>query len=69
MRMLGNKKNLLQEHLTKVSSKILSSSFRFNLTPDASEDPLKPVYSIGTTAEELFATKCTNYYLQIFANS
>ena len=28
MRMLGNKKNLLQEHLTKVSSKILSSSFR-----------------------------------------
>ena len=47
----------------------MSSSFRFNLTPDASEDPLKPVYSIGTTAEELFATKCTNYYLQIFANS
>ena len=45
----------LQEHLTKVSSYILSSSFHFNLTPDASEDPDKPVYSIGTTAEEFFA--------------
>ena len=37
-------KNLLQEHLTKVSSKILSSSFRFNLTPDASEDPFLTFY-------------------------
>ena len=36
-------KTLLQEHLSSVSSKILSSSFRFNLTPDASGDPLKPV--------------------------
>ena len=55
-------KKLLQEHLSKVSSTILSSSFRFTLTPDASEDPLKPVYSIGTTAEEFFAMQvlCRN---------
>ena len=53
---------LLQEHLSKVSSNILSSSFRFTLTPDASEDPQKPVYSIGTTAEEFFAMQvlCRN---------
>lgn len=48
-------KILLQEHLSKVSSRILSSSFRFNLTPDASEDPQKPLYTIGATAEEFFA--------------
>ena len=48
-------KALLQEHLSNVSSNILSSSFRFTLTPDASADPKKPVYSIGTTAEEFFA--------------
>lgn len=55
-------KALLQEHLSKVSSNILSSSFRFTLTPDASEDPQKPVYSIGTTAEEFFAMQvlCRN---------
>lgn len=55
-------KTLLQEHLSSVSSVILSSNFRFNLTPDASEDPLKPVYSIGTTAEEFFAMQvlCRN---------
>ena len=55
-------KILLQEHLSKVSSRILSSSFRFNLTPDASEDPQKPVYSIGATAEEFFAMQvlCRN---------
>lgn len=55
-------KELLQEHLTKVSSNILSSGFRFALTPDASENPLKPVYSIGTTAEEFFAMQvlCRN---------
>ena len=54
-------KTLLQEHLCNVSSKILSSSFRFTLTPDVS-DPLKPVYSIGTTAEEFFAMQvlCRN---------
>ena len=53
---------LLQEHLSNVSSNILSSSFRFTLTPDASENPLKPVYSIGTTAEEFFAMQvlCRN---------
>lgn len=55
-------KNLLQEHLSKVSSKILSSNFRFTLTPDASEDPQKPVYSIGSTADEFFAMQvlCRN---------
>ena len=55
-------KALLQEHLNRVSSNILSSSFRFTLTPDASENPLKPVYSIGTTAEEFFAMQvlCRN---------
>ncbi|MBP5421634.1 MAG: RNA-directed DNA polymerase [Paludibacteraceae bacterium] len=55
-------KKLLQEHLTKVSSNILSNNFRFNLTPDASEDSDKPVYSIGATAEEFFAMQvlCRN---------
>lgn len=55
-------KTLLQEHLSNISSRILSSSFRFTLTPDASEDPMKPVYSIGTTAEEFFAMQvlCRN---------
>lgn len=55
-------KILLQKHLSNVSSKILSSSFRFNLTPDASKDPLKPLYSIGATAEEFFAMQvlCRN---------
>ena len=55
-------KILLQEHLSKVSSRILSSSFRFNLTPDASEDPQKPLYTIGATAEEFFAMQvlCRN---------
>lgn len=55
-------KFLLQEHLSKVSSRILSSNFRFNLTPDASADPLKPLYTIGTTAEEFFAMQvlCRN---------
>lgn len=55
-------KILLREHLSEVSSKILSSSFRFNLTPDASKDSQKPLYSIGTTAEEFFAMQvlCRN---------
>lgn len=55
-------KNLLQEHLTKVCARILSSNFRFTLIPDASKDPLKPVYSIGATAEEFFAMQvlCRN---------
>lgn len=50
-------KVLLQEHLNKVSSSILSSSFRFTLTSDASEDSQKPVYSIGATAEEFSQCK------------
>lgn len=55
-------KVLLQEHLSNVSSKILSSSFRFNLTSDASQNPQKPVYSIGSSAEEFFAMQvlCRN---------
>lgn len=55
-------KKLLQDHLRKVSSNILSSSFRFNLTADASKDSLKPLYTIGTTAEEFFAMQvlCRN---------
>ena len=55
-------KALLQEHLSKVSLNILSSSFRFNLTSDASKDPQKPVYSIGATVEEFFAMQvlCRN---------
>ena len=55
-------KILLQEHLSKVSSRILSSSFRFNLTPDTSKDPQKPFYTIGATAEEFFAMQvlCRN---------
>ena len=55
-------KTLLQAHLSEVSSNILSSSFRFTLTPNESENPEKPVYSIGTTAEEFFAMQvlCRN---------
>lgn len=55
-------KILLQEHLSKLSSRILSSSFRFNLTPDASKDTQKPLYPIGVTAEEFFAMQilCRN---------
>ena len=55
-------KILLQKHLCNVSSKILSNSFRFTLTSHVSEDPMKPVYSIGTTAEEFFAMQvlCRN---------
>ena len=55
-------KILLQEHLNKVSSGILSSSFRFTLTPDGSKDPQKPLYTVGMTAEEFFAMQvlCRN---------
>jgi len=55
-------KALLQEHLSKVSSNILSSSFRFTLTADTTEGSEKPVYSIGATVEEFFAMQvlCRN---------
>lgn len=55
-------KTLLQEHLKKVSSIILSSNFRFKLTSDTSGDPQKPLYTIGSTAEEFFAMQvlCRN---------
>lgn len=53
---------LLQDHLSRVSSNILSGSFRFTLSPNISKDPQKPVYSIGSTAEEFFAMQvlCRN---------
>lgn len=55
-------KILLQEHLNMVSSRILSSGFRFKLTPDTSKDHRKPLYTIGATAEEFFAMQvlCRN---------
>lgn len=55
-------KTLLKEHLSNVSSIILSSGFRFSITADASTDPQKPLYTIGTTAEEFFAMQvlCRN---------
>lgn len=55
-------KKLLQDHLNKVSSSILSNNFRFKLTPDSSKDPRKPLYTIGATAEEFFAMQvlCRN---------
>lgn len=55
-------KTLLQKHLTTVSFKILSGKFRFTLTPDASEDPQKPLYILGDTPEEYFAMQvlCRN---------
>lgn len=55
-------KALLQEHLSKVSSNILSNSFHFTLTADATEGSEKPVYSIGATVEEFFAMQvlCRN---------
>lgn len=55
-------KDLLQKYLSEVSSKILSNSFRFNLTSDTSKNPEKPVYSIGDTPEEFFAMQvlCRN---------
>lgn len=57
-----DQKDLLQRHLSEVSSKILSSSFRFNLTADTSKDSQKPVYCIGDTPEEFFAMQvlCRN---------
>lgn len=65
-RMMGEnaktQKILLQKHLTIVSSNILSGKFRFTLTPDASKDPLKPLYVLGDTPEEYFAMQvlCRN---------
>lgn len=50
-------KVLLQEHLTRVSASILSSGFRFNLTADNSDDPQKPLYTIGATAKSFLQCK------------
>lgn len=53
---------LLQDHLRELSSKILSNSFRFTLTPVIKDDPQKPLYTIGENAEEFFAMQvlCRN---------
>lgn len=55
-------KILLKKHLQKVSSIILSNNFRFKLTPVTSDNPQKPLYIIGSTAEEFFAMQvlCRN---------
>jgi hypothetical protein len=55
-------KYLLRLHLTNTSKRILSSSFRFTLTPDDSKDKNKPLYAIGSTPEEYFAMQvlCRN---------
>lgn len=55
-------KQLLQQHLTEVSSNILSGKFRFTLTPDSSNDPQKPLYVLGDSPEEYFAMQvlCRN---------
>lgn len=56
-------KELLKSHLDMISAKILSSTFRFNLTPQESEDYEKPNYVIGETPEEYFAMQvlCRNF--------
>lgn len=55
-------KKLLQQHFTEVSANILSGKFRFTLTPDSSNDPLKPLYILGDSPEEYFAMQvlCRN---------
>ena len=55
-------KKMLQQHFTAVSSNILSGKFRFTLTPDSSNDPLKPLYVLGDSPEEYFAMQvlCRN---------
>ena len=54
--------DLLKQHFTAISSKILSGKFRFKLTPDSSNDPQKPLYVIGDSPEEYFAMQvlCRN---------
>ena len=55
-------KELLRECLSKIAENINKRDFRFTLTPKESDDPNKPNYVIGKTAEEFFAMKilCKN---------
>lgn len=57
-------KKLLQQHFTEVSANILSGKFRFTLTPDSSNDPLKPLYILGDSPEEYFAMQVLCSYIQ-----
>lgn len=58
----ARQKELLRECLSKIAENINNRDFRFTLTPKESEDPNKPNYVIGKTAEEFFAMKilCKN---------
>ncbi|MGI6864242.1 antiviral reverse transcriptase Drt3a, partial [Bacteroides sp. KG156] len=58
----ARQKELLRECLSKIAENINKREFRFTLTPKESDDPNKPNYVIGKTAEEFFAMKilCKN---------
>lgn len=58
----ARQKELLRECLSKIAENINKRYFRFTLTPKESNDPNKPNYVIGKTAEEFFAMKilCKN---------
>ena len=58
----ARQKDLLKECLSRIAVNINNRDFRFTLTPKQSDDPNKPNYVIGKTAEELFAMKvlCKN---------
>ena len=58
----ARQKELLRECLSKIAENINKRDFRFTLTPKQSDDPNKPNYVIGKTAEEFFAMKilCKN---------
>lgn len=55
-------KFLLRDCLSKIAENINKRGFKFTLTPKQSDDPNKPNYVIGKTAEEFFAMKimCKN---------
>lgn len=59
---VARQKELLRECLSKIAENINKRDFRFTLTPKQSDDPNKPNYVIGKTAEEFFAMKilCKN---------
>ena len=58
----ARQKDLLKECLSRIAVNINNRDFRFTLTPKQSDDPNKPNYVIGKTAEEFFAMKvlCKN---------
>lgn len=65
VRMQDNAKiqrDLLRDCLSKIAENINKRDFKFTLTPKQSDDPSKPNYLIGKTAEEFFAMKilCKN---------